>query len=111
MKTTTTTLPDSLVRALERLDYHALVIIESIALGITKPQTPEVGRERKRLYTKHSILRVPTFTRKENAVYYREIRKGATVHEALDKIEPMAERRHRRALKAVKVPAGYPQVN
>ena len=107
MKTTTTTLPDSLVRALERLDYHALVIIESIALGITKRQTPEVGRDRERLYRKHSILRVPTFTPKEKAIYSREIREGATANEALDKIEPMAERRHRRAMKAVKVPAGY----
>jgi hypothetical protein len=104
-----TTLPDSLVRALERLEYEALVLLEAIALGITKPQSPDVKRERQALYKKHPILRIPTFGPKEDAIYDAEIRKGATVNQALDKIEPLAEARKRRALKSINVPAGYPR--
>ena len=96
-------LPKSLLRALERLDYHQLGVIEALCLSFT-PTAPGVEQQERALYRRHPALREPTFTDREKKIYDDAIREGATQDQALDKIEPLAEARRRRALKRTRMP-------
>lgn len=99
-------LPESLLRALDRLDYHKLGLIEGLCLGFV-PSSPEIERQQKALYRRHPALKEPIFTKREKEIYDAAIGKGATADQALDKIELLAKARRRRAQKRTRVPAAY----
>jgi hypothetical protein len=99
-------LPDSLLKALRRLDYHKLGVIENLVISLL-PDSPEVRQQQQDLRQRYPVLRIPLTTPREAAAYDAAIRGGADWREATDKVLALEEARRRRARQRTEIPQGW----
>ena len=70
-----TTLPESRLRALRRLDYHKLGVVEMVVLSLIS--SPETDKERQDLFKRHPALKIHWRTPREKKIYDEAIHSGA----------------------------------